>query len=198
MSTNGKLPFQPPGLNQFMDACWVENFFSPSEINPILDLYQGNEKSDAELSDEGLNNPDLRKSKVSLLQPDNPKHSGFIHKLAQLAIEVNYQRYHFDLSGIYEPLQIAEYTEGDFFDWHSDFGNGQASTRKLSLSVQLSEPDTYTGGDLQFKVNTNEINAPRGLGSVIIFPSFIQHRVTPVLTGSRKSLVAWITGPHFK
>ncbi len=181
-----------------MDACWVEGLFTSDEIAPILEMYQGNEKSEAELSDEGLNNPELRKSKVSLLQPDNPAHSAFIHKLAQLAIQINHQRYHFDLSGIYEPLQIAEYTEGDFFDWHSDFGNGQASTRKLSLSVQLSEPDTYTGGDLQFKVNTNQINAPRSKGSVIIFPSFIQHRVTPVLTGSRKSLVAWITGPHFK
>ncbi|WP_422356196.1 2OG-Fe(II) oxygenase [Roseivirga pacifica] len=195
---SGKLPFNPPQLSQFMDACWVESYFTKDEVALILKAYESKVKSAAQVADEGLDMPDLRKSTVTFLEPDDAEYAPIIHKLAQLAIQVNQQRYTFDLSGIYEPLQIAQYDSDDFFDWHTDFSNGQASTRKLSLSVQLSEPSSYEGGDLQFKVNTNEINAPKSLGTVVIFPSFIQHRVTPITSGSRKSLVAWITGPHFK
>ncbi|MCO6360316.1 2OG-Fe(II) oxygenase [Roseivirga pacifica] len=195
---SGKLPFNPPQLSQFMDACWVESYFTKDEVALILKAYENKVKSAAQVADEGLDMPDLRKSTVTFLEPDDAEYAPIIHKLAQLAIQVNQQRYAFDLSGIYEPLQIAQYDSNDFFDWHTDFSNGQASTRKLSLSVQLSEPSSYEGGDLQFKINTNEINAPKSLGTVVIFPSFIQHRVTPITSGSRKSLVAWITGPHFK
>lgn len=195
---NGKLPFNPAQLNQFMDACWIENFFSKEEVGMILKAFYNGEKNSATVSDDGFEAPELRKSTVTFLQPDNETHAPIIHKLAQLAIQVNQQRYGFDLSGIYEPLQIAQYGIKDFFDWHTDFSNGQASTRKLSLSVQLSEPSTYEGGDLQFKINTKEVHAPKTLGSVIVFPSFVPHRVTPITKGTRKSLVAWITGPHFK
>ena len=195
---SGKLPFNPPQLSQFMDACWVESYFTKDEVELILKAYESKVKSAAQVADEGLDMPDLRKSTVTFLEPNDAEYAPIIHKLAQLAIQVNQQRYAFDLSGIYEPLQIAQYDSNDFFDWHTDFSNGQASTRKLSLSVQLSEPSSYEGGDLQFKINTNEIKAPKSLGTVVIFPSFIQHRVTPIISGVRKSLVAWITGPHFK
>lgn len=195
---SGKLPFNPPQLSQFMDACWVESYFTKDEVELILKAYESKVKSAAQVADEGLDMPDLRKSTVAFLEPDDAEHAPIIHKLAQLAIQVNQQRYAFDLSGIYEPLQIAQYDSDDFFDWHTDFSNGQASTRKLSLSVQLSEPSSYEGGDLQFKINTNEINAPKSVGTVVIFPSFVQHRVTPIISGVRKSLVAWITGPPFK
>jgi PKHD-type hydroxylase len=68
--------------------------------------------------------------------------------------------------------------------------------RKLSLVCQLSDPSEYEGGELQ--INTGEIFTPeKQKGTVILFPSYLLHRVTPVTKGTRRSLVLWIEGPAF-
>ena len=72
------------------------------------------------------------------------------------------------------------------------------SRRKISITVQLSDPSEYEGGDLQIKINAGQSDTPKGLGNVVIFPSYLLHRVTPVTKGLRRSLVLWITGPAFK
>ena len=64
----------------------------------------------------------------------------------------------------------------------------------LSISVQLSGSEEYEGGDLQFEVGSDEIAAAQDPGSVIFFPSYIRHRVTPVTSGVRYSLVQWVSG----
>lgn len=193
-----KLPFDPPQLENFVEASWIEHYFSNKECDTIIDLFKKKQSLQAQVSDEGIHVPELRKSMVCAIEPNNEEYQGLIVKLAQLAIQVNAQKYQFELSGIYEPLQIAKYGVNDLFDWHSDFSMGDASTRKLSLSVQLSSPSDYEGGDLQIMKNTQVINTPRTRGTVIIFPSFVQHRVTPITNGERMSFVAWIAGPHFK
>ena len=194
-----KLPFSPPHLDQYIDSCWVNNFFSAPELEALNEFYQKSQnKKAAEVSAEGYIKEDLRKSTVTFLEPNDPATAPFVNKLAQLAIQVNFERYRFDLMGFYEPIQVAEYGVGDFFDWHSDFGQGASSTRKLSLSVQLSDPDEYEGGDLEFMINTDAIKAPRTKGTVIIFPSFVLHRVTPITAGIRRSMVGWVTGVPFR
>ena len=90
------------------------------------------------------------------------------------------------------------YGSEDHFDWHLDFGPGAISERKLSITVQLSDEDAYEGGDLEFMVNKEYVKAPREQGTVIVFPSFIMHRVTPVTKGTRESIVGWIAGPPFR
>jgi len=70
--------------------------------------------------------------------------------------------------------------------------------RKLSLSVQLSDPAQYEGCDLEFHGGNRTETAPRDRGAVIAFPSYVLHRVTPCTKGTRKALVAWTTGPQFK
>ena len=89
------------------------------------------------------------------------------------------------------------YHEGEYYGWHVD-GNGvtpipnqQNIVRKISVSVILN--DDYTGGELDFK----DADPYYTTGSVIMFPSYYLHRVKPVKTGTRYSLVAWITGPKF-
>ena len=78
-----------------------------------------------------------------------------------------------------------------------DFGNDATSTRKLSVSVQLSDPSEYEGGDLELMVNRNYIKVPKEKGTIIFFPSYLTHRVTKVTSGKRNSLVAWFHGPSF-
>jgi PKHD-type hydroxylase len=93
---------------------------------------------------------------------------------------------------------LAKYVEGDFFDWHLDFGPGESSKRKLSMTIQLSDPSEYEGGDLQFMINQNIVSASREKGIIVIFPSFILHRVTPITKGTRQSIVGWVSGPPYR
>jgi PKHD-type hydroxylase len=69
----------------------------------------------------------------------------------------------------------------------------------LSISVQLSDPSEYEGGDLQFSLyGDRTVIAEKEQGTMVIFPSYMRHRVTPVTRGTRRSLVTWITGPPFR
>ena len=108
-------------------------------------------------------------------------------------------QWNFDINGM-EELQLTRYHEGDYYNWHTD-GNGVIPllptqpdiVRKVSVSVILN--DDYTGGELDF-MHTDTITSNK-TGTVIMFPSYFMHKVKPVKTGTRYSLVAWITGPKF-
>ena len=92
-----------------------------------------------------------------------------------------------------------EYGKGDFFDWHPDFSNQASAIRKLNLKIQLTDEAAYEGGDLQFMINKDIIiTAPRTKETIIIFPSFIMHRVTSITKGKRRYIVGWINGPPFR
>ncbi|WGH75637.1 2OG-Fe(II) oxygenase [Tenacibaculum tangerinum] len=140
---------------------------------------------------------ELRKSTVVFIE-NTPENEWIYNRLAGLAIQCNNERYWFDLLGFHNNLQLASYTEGDFFDWHLDFGAGEISDRKLSISMQLSDSDDYEGGDLQFMMNQKIVTAPREKETIIVFPSFMMHLVTPITKGVRKSMVGWIAGPPYR
>jgi PKHD-type hydroxylase len=73
------------------------------------------------------------------------------------------------------------------------------SLRKVSITVQLSDPSEYEGGDLDIWQGGKEyITAPRGKGTVVIFPSYMMHRVSPVTVGTRRSFVLWLGGEHYR
>ena len=99
--------------------------------------------------------------------------------------------------------QLTRYKKGEYYSWHRDGGSdhlqGTKLVRKLSMTVCLNED--YEGGELQFhsygKKDNKITSAPQGKGTIIVFPSFIEHQVTPVTKRVRYSLVAWITGPPF-
>ena len=111
----------------------------------------------------------------------------------------------FDISGVCRYIQHTEYNKGSFYDWHQDCFLGESQEgvyeRKLSFSIQLSEPDSYTGGDLEFTddiiFTPEEKERLRQRGTVIVFPSFLQHRVTEVTEGQRYALVGWREGKQW-
>jgi len=139
--------------------------------------------------------PDCRRSSIAWLEPD--QHTPWLYdRLAQLFLKVN-RWYRYELAGFVDSVQFTTYTVGDGFGWHLDAGRGQTSTRKLSMSVQLTEGDEYDGGQLEF-CGMGPLGQSRGLGTVIVFPSFLAHRVTPITRGSRRALVAWAHGPAFR
>jgi PKHD-type hydroxylase len=115
--------------------------------------------------------------------------------------EANDELWKFDIHDVLENIQYTEYhaTDDGHYDWHQDIGPGNASLRKISLTVQLTEDSAYEGGDLEiWNGGSNSDKTPRGSGVVIIFPSYMMHRVTPVTSGIRRSLVLWVGGQHFK
>ena len=101
-----------------------------------------------------------------------------------------------------EHIQYTKYKTNGHYDWHADIGPGLLSKRKISITVQLSEPDEYEGGDLEiFKGGSMDgpfPTAKREAGLVFVFPSFMMHRVTPVTKGVRKSFVIWLGGSHYR
>ena len=108
----------------------------------------------------------------------------------------NSLNFHYNLSDEDKELaQISKYSVGQFYGEHRDFGtNDDSITRKLSLTVQLSDENDYEGGDLIFYTGSVREQAPRGKGSVIVFDSRVYHEITPVIKGVRYSLVKWYHG----
>lgn len=99
-----------------------------------------------------------------------------------------------------EQIQIGQYGEGGHFDWHADWGilqrDSSNTQRKLSVSLFLSDPADYEGGD--FKFRDEEKAVARTQGTIVVFPSFFEHTVEPVTKGVRYSAVTWARGPDFK
>ncbi|MEM8798862.1 MAG: 2OG-Fe(II) oxygenase, partial [Pseudomonadota bacterium] len=112
---------------------------------------------------------------------------------------LNQQVFHFDITGFDTSIQVAKYESGDegFYNWHMDNGE-KNSRRKISLSVQLSDPADYSGGDLELFYTMQARKADKSRGAAVAFPSFVMHRVTPVTRGVRYSLVVWIAGPRWR
>lgn len=99
----------------------------------------------------------------------------------------------------YENVQFAEYGLNQHYDWHIDvFPLGfQEFDRKVSIVCLLSDPSEFEGGELQIKLY-DQYTAPLKKGSVIAFPSILEHRVVPVTSGLRRSATVWMNGPKFK
>jgi PKHD-type hydroxylase len=115
-----------------------------------------------------------------------------------------------------ESCQFTKYNKGQYYDWHCDSWErpyNQPNTmshgrmRKLSVTLSLSDEKDYKGGELEFdfrnldpdkKRNTVICKEIRPKGSLVVFPSFVWHRVKPVKKGSRYSLVIWNLGWPFK
>lgn len=106
--------------------------------------------------------------------------------------------YDFDLVGLVERPQLLRYkAPSEGYDWHLDIGTGDASTRKISISLALNDPNEYEGGQLSFfMTGVQSVDIPQG--TAVAFPSFMPHRVEPVTKGERWSLVCWITGQPFR
>lgn len=116
--------------------------------------------------------------------------------------QANMNAYGVDVENFAE-MQFTEYhaTENGHYSWHHDihWSDNVNSDRKLSITLQLTDGDEYEGGDFEF----NECQNPpseqlRKKGTVLVFPSYLQHRVLPVTKGTRKSLVAWFRGPRWR
>ena len=136
----------------------------------------------------------IRKSSAVFVAPDKST-SWVFERLGKAIREINDALYGFDVRQFREGFQFTRYEVGEYYGPHFDIGPGKLTERKLSLTVQLSAPEEYTGGEL---IIYPEFVAPKEQGTMTVFPSFMCHDVRPVKTGVRYSLVSWLAGPPFK
>ena len=117
-----------------------------------------------------------------------------------------------------ESMQFSHYTKGHFYGWHNDSSpiplddpsnpQSHGKIRKLSTVISLSNPASYQGGQFQMDYraedpdegdrqihNVSELNEQ---GTLLCFPSFIWHRLQPLIKGKRHSLIFWHWGKPFK
>jgi len=114
-------------------------------------------------------------------------------------LKANGNHFGFDGMRLTETAQFTHYLEGGFYDWHMDndvVGKFQPPVRKISMTLLLSDPATFEGGELEFMSKGKTAKLKQG--QAIFFASWLQHRVKPVTKGERKSLVMWFGGPSFK
>ena len=175
-------------------VAFVEGMMSPDMCDRVIALAENSPAL------EGKTGPDPktdegRDSTVRFIWPSQV--SSWLFDFLEDALMKLNRGYGFELTGFYDGIQVATYEPGGHYDWHLDIGPGVYSSRKLSLSVQLSDPADYEGGELEFLTATSELS-PRSRGSLIAFPSYLAHRVRPVIKGTRVALVSWIGGPPFR
>tara|TARA_R110002020_G_scaffold165400_4_gene352841 strand:+ start:174 stop:794 length:621 start_codon:yes stop_codon:yes gene_type:complete len=191
----------------------------------VVDLIEKDltETFDPQMGDSRLMGDALNKEKRNSKNawvPTNHWLGGFMWHYISRA---NRENFLYDLRCIDgESMQYTQYDVGQFYSWHNDAGiagaykpatvgnrtEGLAQdfvnentelVRKLSFVLQLSDPDDYEGGNLQMLDESgNNYFAPRKRGTVILFDSRTMHRVLPVKSGLRKSIVGWTVGPRWK
>lgn len=190
-----------PEENKSLDYYWFDQGFSKKELEWIED---GVNKLQYTRALTEVGETEDRKSNIKWI-PQNPEWQWLYAKLISMASEANKEVWGFDLHSTPEEIQYTEYESNELgkYDWHQDIGDGMLSTRKVSITVQLSNSNEYEGGDLCFwrggdSLDTNTVIAPRGKGNVVIFPSYLLHSVKPVTKGTRKSFVLWLGGGHYK
>lgn len=188
--------YPPVNIDQ-TEFYWYENGFTSEELNwfdNLKDIYDYEEATIVNSE----SNDNIRKSNIKWIYYD--ENSEWVYnKITDMSLVANDQIWGFDIYSIIDSIQYTEYPEGGgHYDWHIDIGPDTINHRKISIVVQLSDPKDYEGGDLQIWSGGEFRTVDKKKGSVIIFPSFLMHRVTPVTKGNRKSLVLWMGGSPYK
>lgn len=139
----------------------------------------------------------IRRSKVTWLDA-NFENRWVYEALGERIISVNANHFHFDLFGFGEQIQLSKYDSQNlgYYDWHHDMSADV--DRKVSVTLQLSDPDSYEDGDLELFEVGGPVKTERTRGAMVLFPSYKMHRVTPVTKGVRHSLVCWLSGPPWR
>lgn len=143
----------------------------------------------------------VRNNKISWTYP-NSWISGFCYNYV---LQANLTNFNFDIHGFNgQQMQYTVYNEGEYYGWHVDDEIGDPATfdglkRKLSFSLQLSDPKEYDGGTMQIRSFQDKLyEVPKERGVIVVFDSRARHRVMKIKSGCRKSLVGWVGGPRWK
>lgn len=174
---------------------YLDNCLNKEQCNKVISL--GESLLPETATTMSGSNSNIRDSKVSWILPSQESEWLFRH-MTDVVNFFNDKFFRFDLDGFGEGFQFTKYEapHGQYVP-HIDKAFGKI-IRKLSIVVQLSNPNDYEGGSLGIHLSEKPIFVKKTQGYCVCFPSHILHGVQPVTRGTRYSLVAWITGPEFK
>jgi PKHD-type hydroxylase len=183
----------PPEIATMTNFWRWENGLSTELCELLLKERAGLEEETAVVGsgENGIVNKDLRNSNVCWA-PVNHWIEGILYNYGLYATQE--AGWNFQL-GRPEQIQLTAYDKDGFYGWHEDWAPlavGQF-IRKVSVVALLSDPSEFEGGEFQFTEGST-IEMKRG--TIIAFPSFLRHQVTPVTSGKRYSAVCWINGPR--
>lgn len=138
-----------------------------------------------------------RRSKVRWISSDMYMRDTLFNFVIMAAKEFNIQVFR------QADIQYTEYhsSEKGHYNWHHDidWNRNDNFDRKISVTLQLTDPSEYEGGEFSFLETQNPVSEQmKARGSILCFPSYLQHQVSPVTKGVRKSVVAWFEGPTWR
>jgi PKHD-type hydroxylase len=180
-----------------------DNAFTEDELKNIVE-YCDAIGTESGTTFGGSSQEDYEKHRVSNVKfhKRNQETAWIFDRLNFVIQAANEQFYNFNLNG-YAEFQYTTYDPNGRYDFHTDLAYGEeygnnAELRKLSLTLLLN--DDFEGGEFEVNLGKEEnaITVPMHKGRVVLFPSFVLHRVKPVTKGVRKSLVIWVVGPKFR
>ncbi len=181
---------------------YIKNYFTPDQCNQIIQeaLKLPEETGKLGASSDRVDQ-DWRRSTIRAITR-NSTWNYLFNELDKLVAQANEEWFQVDYNFL-PAIQFATYDSSNqgFYKRHQDVFIAPLRTqRKLSITVQLSDPSSYEGGDLQFLDvgNLPKSENIRTQGTVCVFPSIIFHEVTPVTSGVRYSLAGWYEGPHWR
>lgn len=195
---SGVKKFNNPSWNIQLDKvclyAFCEKIFTPEECEKIIKI--GKEKGFIKGTTKDTKT-NIRQSSVSWLFSNDDLEWVF-KKLTDTIVYLNKEYFGFDIFGFNEGLQFTNYkSPSDKYGKHVDRSQNIA-VRKLSVSIQLNNPNDYEGGELWLYDDDKGIKMKKEQGTLILFPSYVLHEVKPVTKGERNSLVCWVTGKQFK
>ena len=188
--TNSSWNFQLDQVNFY--AFW-SNAFSKEECQKIVDIA----KNKGFIKGKTFGKGATRDSKISWLYPADDMDWVF-RRVTDITLNLNERFFKFDLFGLNEGFQFTNYeAPSGKYGKHVD-RQINSPVRKLSISVQLTNPEEYEGGELYLYDGNEGALMDKTQGTLILFPSYVLHEVMPVTKGERNSLVSWVTGKQFK
>ena len=201
MNSENKKPswMNNPSWNLYVDKVYSYAYktqvFSKEECEEIIKIAgkKGLSKGKTNKDKKGK----YRNSEISWLYPSDNLQWAF-QKVTDTVLELNDKFFQFDIFGLNEGFQFTKYkSPGGQYNKHVDRALDTA-VRKLSMTIQLTDPKEYKGGELFLYEDEKGTEMKKEQGTLILFPSYILHEVNPITKGERNSLVSWITGKQFK
>jgi PKHD-type hydroxylase len=192
------MPSFPKYMRELPHFVVAENYFTPEEVDRINDLEELQEFSLGKVGYDksGKTQKEVRDSHISWLFMNNDSQWIF-DKFNWLVAQTNHSHFMQNIDG-FEAFQYTKYSKGQHYTWHFDYEPKFTKfERKISATIILSDPKKYSGGEFEIVTDGN-IEKPQVFkpnpGTVILFASWMPHRVAPIKSGVRKSLVAWVMG----
>ena len=194
--------------DKFEFLIYRENFLSGDECDKIIEELDTEDLEDGQLVgdyEEGIINKNVRRTlnkDIIFDRYKKPFDDTNLFNRVESALKIaNIQYFNYDVEGI-DKLRFLKYGIGGRYEWHTDYGRHECSMRKLTGIIQLSDSNDYEGGDFEFGLTDTEgsglLKGNRDKGCLLVFPSFLSHRVAQLTKGKRYSIITWLEGDTFR